>query len=204
MNIKLIEDIEQIIVDQISKESFTFNEILANFEEYCSKFDHSSNVKGDLFEHFCYMYLKRIKKYEKVWLYKNIPLEIKNKLDLTTMDYGIDLVCKDKHNNYYAIQSKYRKRQNYKTNLSWRNLSTFYAMVQKTGPFVKYIVMTTTDGITNIGRKLDKEEFIGFHEFNKIDINGWKEISNYKIKNTKNDLQELREKRIKYFENINE
>ena len=67
---------------------------------FCNIFDHSSNVKGNLFENFCYIYLKRFREFDKVWMYKDIPLDIRNKLNLTTMDYGIDLVCLDKHNNY--------------------------------------------------------------------------------------------------------
>jgi predicted helicase len=199
MDEKLINEIEHIIVDEINEKNKVDINILFNkIEDYCNSFDHSSNVKGDLFENFCYIYLKRFREFEKVWMYKEIPLDIRNKLNLTTMDYGIDLVCLDKHNNYYAIQAKYRKRQNYITSLSWRKLSTFYAMVHKTGPFVKYIVITTTDKLTNIGKDLKEEEFIGFNQLKEIDLDGWKKISNYSEK--KKSLEEIRKKRIDYFD----
>jgi predicted helicase len=192
-----------LIINEIHEHGdIDLNSLLNKIEDYCNSFDHSSNVKGDLFEHFSYMYLKRYREFKEVWLYKDIPLDIKDKLDLTTMDYGIDLICLDKHNNYYAIQAKYRKRHNYKTSLSWRHLSTFYAMVHKTGPFVKYIVITTTDKLTNIGKDLNEEEFIGFNQLNEIDLEGWKKISNFEEKkvNKIKSLEDIREKRINYFD----
>ena len=207
MNSKIIKDIEDILVSIIFnyEEQFIFKEIMKKFESYCNNCENVSGMKGDLFEHFSYLYLKRYNEIETVWLYKDIPIEIKNKLNLTTMDYGIDLIGLDKHGNYYAVQSKYRKRENYKTEISWRKLSTFYAMANKSGPFVKHIVISTTDSIVNVGKKMEKEVFIGYQELSKINLDGWMKIANLNQKNYKlngertENIEDIRKKRIKYF-----
>ena len=54
---------------------------------------------------------------------------------------GIDIVVKN-NDIFYAVQCKYKKSCTLKKNiLSWKQLSTFYAICMRTGPFDKYIVM---------------------------------------------------------------
>lgn len=117
---------------------------------------NNKRKKGDLFEAFCYLYLKHILEHDEVWFYKDFPMELKQLFHLTKNDYGIDIISR-KGLGYYAIQCKFRKPLAKKQLISWKSLSTFYAMVSKSGPWVKHITMTNVHGCRHIGEKGEKD-----------------------------------------------
>jgi hypothetical protein len=133
---------------------------------------NNKKKKGDLFEAFCFLYIEHVLKHDQVWFYKDFPMELKNKFDLTKNDYGIDLLSK-KGDDYYAIQCKYRKPQEKIQTIPWKSLSTFYAIVVKTGPWLKHITMTNTNGCRHIGKKTEKDWSICLGTFRKIDHFSW-------------------------------
>ena len=133
---------------------------------------NNKKKKGDLFEAFCFLYIENVLKHDRVWFYKDFPIELKNQFDLTKNDYGIDLLSK-KGDHYYAIQCKYRKPQEKIQTIPWKSLSTFYAIVVKTGPWLKHITMTNTNGCRHIGKKTDKDWSICLGTFRKIDHFSW-------------------------------
>jgi hypothetical protein len=123
---------------------------------------------------------------------------------METYDVGIDLVARFKIHNkesnntedyfYVAVQSKYRKpskdrfgREVHK--LSWKELSTFLALVQRTGP-TKYggktkIVMTNADSVSWRGKKKEynvktyaKKTFENIERIEWMKIVGKKEEGN--------------------------
>jgi hypothetical protein len=151
--------------------------------------------KGDLFESFCYLYLEKILKHDQVWFYKEFPKELKEQFHLTKNDYGIDLLSK-KDDNYYAIQCKYKKPKDKVQCISWRSLSTFYAIVVKTGPWLKHITMTNVNSCKHIGEKTDKDWSICIGTFRNIDHFQWLQIGNF-VKEVVSEF--LREQRLKYF-----
>ncbi|GAG84464.1 unnamed protein product, partial [marine sediment metagenome] len=114
-------------------------------------------------------------------------------------------------NKYYAIQCKFRKLNplKKKTGIPWKQLSTFYALVYKTGPYEKHIVMTNTNFVRHVGKKTKKDLSICYGTFKNIGQFDWiKMISNKenKIQDLKKEsinlkLVQLREKRLKYYEN---
>ena len=76
-----------------------FDEFLVECEKSYSKPAHNlqeiknranKKIKGDIFEDFCVLYLKNIKKYNNVWLLKNIPDDILLKLNMKRKDMGCD------------------------------------------------------------------------------------------------------------------
>ena len=131
----------------------------------------TTKEKGLFFEVFCKMYLQ-MRGYDDVWLLNEVPSDVIKYLNMETYDVGIDLVARFKIPNketnntedyfYIAVQSKYRKptkdrfgREVHK--LSWKELSTFLALVQRTGS-TKYgwktkIVMTNADSVSWRGKK---------------------------------------------------
>jgi predicted helicase len=117
---------------------------------------NNKKKKGDLFESFCYLYLKNILEHDDVWFYKDFPKELKDRFNLPKNDYGIDLLSR-KGDGYYAIQCKYRKPQEKVQIIPWKSLSTFYAMAVKSGPWVKHITMTNVNGCRHIGEKTEKD-----------------------------------------------
>jgi hypothetical protein len=160
----------------------------------------NKKIKGDLFEAFCYLYIKHILKHNEVWLYNNIPNEIKQLLHLTPTDYGIDIVSKH-DNKYYAIQCKYKKASEKKQFISWRSLSTFYAIVHTTGPFEKHITMTNVNGCRHIGKKGKKDYSICIGTFKSIKFFDWLNLINQKDEINK-DIQEIAFKYDNEFNNI--
>jgi predicted helicase len=166
----------------------------------------NTKIKGDIFEEFCVLYLLNIKKYNNVWLLKNVPEDILNNLHLQRQDMGIDIIVE--HNNeFYAVQCKYKKSTSTKNILSWQQLSTFYALCLKTGPYNKYIIMTNCDYTRHQGEKTNKDLSFCLKTFQNITKDEW--LSMCKIEclqiNIDNDenptLEQLRELRLKYYEN---
>src|SRR5689334_15392085 len=101
----------------------TFND----FYSIASKL--TNKEKGDLFEDltkyiFIYHnYYVTTLEAKYVWLYKEIPIKIKQKLNLPNTDQGIDLVICTQYDTYYAVQCKFRSDKDIK--IAWDELGTF-------------------------------------------------------------------------------
>ena len=114
----------------------------------------TKNESGFIFEHFCLLYLKA-KGYGECWLLADAPAEVLEKLKMSRVDLGIDIIIKHA-NGYFAVQAKWRSNKNKKAKISltWNKLSTFYALCARTGPWLKCIVMTNCDYVRRQGNKL--------------------------------------------------
>jgi len=224
MNPIMIHQLEGYI--QSSLESInTFDDFIRQCQFYYDRPAHSlqeikskesTKVKGDVFEHFAYLYFSKVKGYE-TWFLKDLPKELRKELGLQKVDLGIDLVAKNR-NNYYAIQVKYRKANKYKskTVLGWKQLSTFYGLVSKTGPssdgqgstWVKHIVFTNADYIRHVGKKGPKDWSICLGTLRGIKRDKWESMMGFvghklqdkKIK--KLSIEEMREARLKAIDNF--
>lgn len=179
----------------------------------------NKKIRGDVFEDFCVLYLKNNNKYQNVWLLKDVPLEILEKLHMKRRDMGIDIVIETIDNKYIAVQCKYKKETSFRKNiLSWKSLSTFYALCLRTGPWEKYIVMTNCIYTRHQGIKTEKDVSICLKTFQNITKDEWlKMCSVYgqslidilspsileeEIKNIKqnNEKESIRNLRLKFYE----
>ena len=106
----------------------------------------NKKIRGDVFEDFSVLYLKHVRGYTNVWRLEDVPEHVLGGLGLKRPDMGIDIVA-EKDGKYAAVQCKYKKHTGRKSKnvLSWKQLSTFYALCLRTGPWEKYIVMTNCD-----------------------------------------------------------
>ena len=81
------------------------------FENKLSKL--SKKEKGDAFEELTRLYFLTDPLYisllDKVWHHSKIPQDVKDILDLPQTEIGIDLVCKTKKGEYWAIQCKFHQ-----------------------------------------------------------------------------------------------
>lgn len=114
----------------------------------------STKAKGDIFEVFCLMYLRALG-YD-AYLQKDLPNDLRISLRLPTSDMGIDIIaCQTTENNekqWIAVQCKYRKKnQKRRTIVGWGDLSTFYTLCERSGPWYQRLVMTNCDGIRRQG-----------------------------------------------------
>jgi hypothetical protein len=113
------------------KELNGFNNFMANiktFNDLETKIGTLNNttLKGNMFEYFTYFLFKVHPDYdnlEEIYLYNDIPDDIKQQFKLPKTDMGIDLICK-LDDIWHTIQCKYRRD---KKTTSWRGVSTFVA-----------------------------------------------------------------------------
>lgn len=154
-----------------------FDRFLQRFESYSSRPVSSLNdmrkrdnklEKGKSWERFCKYYLITVCKYANVWLWNEIPAEIRVLLNLKShQDNGIDIIAQfTEESGYVAIQCKYRK--NIKQTITWASLSTFVGLCAITGPFEKQIVMTNCAGITRKVPRTEKDYVMAHSTFRKL------------------------------------
>jgi len=137
----------------------------------------NKKIRGDIFEEFCVLYLKHVRKYPNVWRLEDVPTEILETLSLKRQDMGIDIIC-EKDGKYTAVQCKYKKHTGHKskTIVTWSQLSTFYALCMRTGPWEKYVVMTNCDYVRHMGKKTAKDLSICQKTFQNITKEQWTQM----------------------------
>ena len=144
-----------------------FDEFISECQKWYENPSHSlsemrmrdnKKLRGDMFEEFSLLYLKYVKGYKNVWLLKDVPDDVLEKLTMKRKDMGIDLIIETTETTYMAVQCKYKKHVGTKKNiLSWSALSTFYALCLRTGPWEKYIVMTNCVYTRHQGKKTKQD-----------------------------------------------
>ena len=140
----------------------------------------NKKIRGDMFEDFSVLYLKHVKGYENAWRLEDVPDDILGGLSLKRQDMGIDIICESK-GKYTAVQCKYKKHTSVKKNIvSWKQLSTFYALCMRTGPWEKYIVMTNCEYVRHMGKKTSKDLSICLRTFRKITKEQWAQMCELK------------------------
>ena len=139
----------------------------------------NKKVRWDIFEEFCVLYLKYVKGYKNVWLLKDVPDAILDKLTLKRRDMGIDIIVETSDEKYVAVQCKYKKHTGCKLNiLSWRALSTFYALCLRTGPWDKYIIMTNCVYTRHQGKKTSQDVSYCLKTLQNITKDEWLRMCN--------------------------
>jgi hypothetical protein len=134
----------------------------------------NKTIRGDVFEEFCVLYLRHVRGYTQVWRLPDVPETILETLGLGRRDMGIDILC-EQGGTYTAVQCKYKTHTGYKskTIVTWSQLSTFYALCMRTGPWDKYIVMTTCDYVRHMGNKSPKDLSICLRRFRALTQEQW-------------------------------
>jgi hypothetical protein len=163
----------------------------------------NKKLKGDIFETFCVLYLIHCQNYTNVWRLEDVPDEILAQLSLKRRDMGIDIICQ-KGTAFSAVQCKYKAPTGKKMGLSWKTLSTFYALCMRSGPWDKYIVMTNCDYVCHAGKKSEKDISIVHRTFQNISSEAWTNmcgLTGHPLCEPAPILtqEELREARLKHF-----
>ena len=139
----------------------------------------NKKIRGDIFEEFCVLYLKNVKMHKNVWLLKDVPDEILEKLIMKRRDMGIDIVIEAHDSSFIAVQCKYKKHVSTKQNiLSWKSLSTFYALCLRTGPWNKYIIMTNCIYTRHQGKKTPQDVSYCLKTLQNITKDEWLRMCN--------------------------
>ena len=160
-----------------------FDEFLAECQRWYEQPAHTftemrtrenKKIRGDIFEEFSVLYLKHVKGYTNVWRLSDVPEHVLGGLGLKRPDMGIDIVA-ERNGKYTAVQCKYKKQSTMKPKniLSWKSLSTFYALCLRSGPWETYIVMTNCDYVRHAGKKTPKDLSVCLKTFQNITKEEW-------------------------------
>jgi predicted helicase len=90
--------------------------------------------KGTVFERLTQLYLQTTPEYQTelqdVWILREVPPDLRRRLNLPSRDEGVDLIACTRHGQYWAIQSKFRSQRD--RPLTRRELGTFTSLVFNT------------------------------------------------------------------------
>ncbi|HHW3795473.1 TPA: DEAD/DEAH box helicase family protein [Legionella pneumophila] len=110
--------------------------------------NHRNKSAGVLFEQFCqYFYLAEpsLKNdYKNVWRFHEVPLDIKEKLGLSKIDHGVDLVLEGQDGSLSVVQCKFKNDQNSKLSWTKDRLANLFAEGDKAD---RYIIFTNASGV---------------------------------------------------------
>lgn len=161
--------LKQFILQSIKETNIfeTFVKNIANIKNKTIKELHQQNhTKGNIWEEFCVEYLK-LKNYSNVMLLKNISETRLREMGLSSKDMGIDIIAEKNHKNI-AVQCKFRTKKT----VSWKEIATFEALVNRSGPFEEHIVMTNAHYIHREGKNT-KDVNIVKSTFEKLQRHQW-------------------------------
>jgi hypothetical protein len=134
----------------------------------------NKKIRGDIFEEFTVLYLKHVLSYKNVWRLEDVPNDILTQLSMKRQDMGIDIVAQTESGMYVAVQCKYKKHRSSKRNIvTWKSLSTFYALCMRTGPWDKYIVVTNCEYVRHQGKKTNKDLSVCIRKLRGITKEQW-------------------------------
>lgn len=122
---------------------------------------------GQIFEVFAKYYFLTAPEidglYSDVWLYDEIPLNIKTKLDLGTVEYGIDLLLKTIDDKYIAVQCKFKNDETSKLNWSSDKISNLFAYCPKADGFIVFSNCSALDKVS-----LSRQENFTFYSIGHL------------------------------------
>ena len=107
----------------------------ASWDEFYRRASALSNdEKGRHFERLVQLYLQTQPEYRTtladVWLQRDVPADVRKTINLPQLDEGIDLIARERHGGYWAIQAKFLTANDKR--LSRRLLGTFTALASDT------------------------------------------------------------------------
>lgn len=139
----------------------------------------SKKIHGDLFEVFAKLYLQIVLKIPHVWLLRDIPDVHLQQLKLKRHDVGIDIIGMDNNKNYYACQAKYKSQKSgnrRKISVTWKEISTFFALSARTGPYNNLIVVTTANYVRHMAPKTSQDVSICIGTLGHISRDCWQQM----------------------------
>jgi superfamily II DNA or RNA helicase len=107
----------------------------ASWDEFHKRVSALSEAeKGGHFERLVQLYLQTQPEYRtalaNVWLLRDVPADVRRAINLPQLDEGIDLIARERHGGYWAIQAKFLTANDKR--LSRRLLGTFTALASDT------------------------------------------------------------------------
>ena len=136
----------------------------------------AGSEKGAIFERLTQLYLQTTPEYRAelrhVWLLREVPADIRRRLNLPGPDEGIDLIARTRHGEYWAIQSKFRSQRD--KPLNRRELGTFTSLAFNTCNNIALAVVAHTSTKPVSKRHLMRNTVeIGLDRWQSLDQATW-------------------------------
>ena len=135
--------------------------------------------KGAAFERLTQLYLQTTPEYQTelahVWTLREVPTDVRRRLDLPSRDEGIDLIACTRHGKYWAIQSKFRSQRD--KPLNRKELGTFTSLAFNTCSNIAFAVVAHTSSKPVSKRHLMRNTTeIGLDRWQSLDQEAWRLI----------------------------
>ena len=156
------------------------NKILESYTK-----SNRSKLAGDVFEHLTKLYLQTAPQYKsklkKVYLEKEVPSNLRKKLNLPDTDEGIDLIAETNDKEYWAIQCKYRSNSNETLTIK-EDLSTFNNLAFTVCKNISHGLVVATVNRPPQKKQLLNVGYILLNEWLKLDRDGGELFAQIKAK----------------------
>jgi len=135
--------------------------------------------KGAVFERLTQLYLQTTPEYQTelrhVWVLREVPPDLRRRLNLPSRDEGIDLIACTRHGKYWAIQSKLRSQSD--RPLTRKELGTFTSLAFNTCSNIALAVVAHTSSKPVSKRHLMRNTTeIGLDRWQSLDHDAWRLI----------------------------
>ena len=135
--------------------------------------------KGAVFERLTQLYLQTTPEYQTelrhVWTLREVPPDVRMRLNLPSRDEGIDLIARTRHGKYWAIQSKFRSQSD--RPLNRKELGTFSSLAFNTCSNIDFAIVAHTSSKPVSKRHLMRNTAeIGLDRWQSLDREAWRLI----------------------------
>lgn len=107
---------------------------------------------GKLFEYFTKYYFQHAPSEEgnfsNVWLFNEVPLDIRQKLNIGNTDYGVDLILENTQNQYYAVQCKFKNNERDVLNWTADKIANLFAFCPNANRFIVFTNAADLDKVS--------------------------------------------------------
>lgn len=160
---------------------------LSKFNTSSTENTNKTTRAGKLFEYFtklCFLYDREFaEEYncKEIFLYEQIPTELKEKLNLPKVEHGIDLLIIDNEEKVIAIQCKFKNDENVKLNWNSDKLGNFFGFARNAN---LHCVFSNSSDITQVAQNLTKDfKFFSYSHLQNISSETFEKMRNALIGN---------------------
>ena len=158
-----------------------------SLSEFISRLERSkltTTEKGHAFSRLVQLHLRTKPKFQSdlkiIWLLKEVPKRVRDKLNLPGPDEGIDLIAQANNGKFWAVQAKFRSNPDARLRMGGKDgLSTFTSLAFHTCKNIGYglVCATTSQPVKKVHLTGDKVGFELLSDFLELDDDkreGWK------------------------------
>lgn len=149
--------------------------------------EKKNTLAGKLFEYFSKYYFICHPLYQNefnnIWLFEEIPLDVKALLNINHVDHGIDLLLEDKNNSYIAVQCKFKNDETCKLGWSKDKLGNLFGFASEID---KLIIFSNASEIDDVSKtRTENLCFLSIKDLLELDEDFFNNLRTYLQNDTK-------------------